>query len=55
MPKPLTTQKLLKKIRKTVFPKKDKEDFGLAWRQLLDAHRDAWEQARRAAADGPGS
>ncbi|MDZ7598131.1 MAG: hypothetical protein U5J82_07540 [Desulfobacterales bacterium] len=53
MPKPLTTHKLLKKIRKIAFPKRDKEDFGLAWRQLLEAHRGAWEQARRAAADGP--
>jgi hypothetical protein len=49
----LTAQKLIKKIRKIAFPKKDKEDFGLAWGQLLDAHRDAWEQARRSAADGP--
>ncbi|MFY9941872.1 MAG: hypothetical protein WAK57_06835, partial [Desulfobacterales bacterium] len=53
MPKTLTAQKLLKKIRKFAFPKKDKEDFGLAWRELLDAHRDAWQQARLAAADGP--
>ncbi|MGD8959193.1 MAG: hypothetical protein PVI27_05050, partial [Desulfobacteraceae bacterium] len=53
MPKTLTAQKLLKKIRKLVSPKKDKVDFGLAWRQLLDAHREVWEQARRAAAHGP--
>lgn len=53
MPKPLTTPKLLKKIRKIAFPKRGKEDFGLAWRQLLEAHREEWEQARRAAADGP--
>ncbi|MCG6908380.1 MAG: capsule biosynthesis protein [Desulfobacteraceae bacterium] len=53
MPKTLTAQKLLKKIRKIAFPKKDKEDFGLAWQELLDAHRDPWEQARRTATDGP--
>jgi len=46
-------KKILKKIKKLLFRKTAKQDYGLFWQKFLDAHRVQWQQALKIAQKGP--